>query len=584
MKLIKLLLLLLVLSLPVSLIAQINNLIHNAGFEDGDADPHCYGDHFDEYLHVWESRYDHCNGEPDDQGCYEIKTHSPDWYKSPSFGHCGVYARGGSHYVGMADYELIEQKFFEYNRLEEDVNYLLRMYVYISKGSTYGCADINIPERSKIDIYLSKLRVKYKAEDANTNNPDEMICSEKWMTHRDQIGQNIIREHTFYLSDYPTEEWILLECNITPPDLGWLEADYKWFTIELRNINESDYYPCDCQENYILIDDITLAAGCTNGCSSTAGFYNIATDDSHYKNDPFTIIGLQNISHVQVNIITLLGAVLRTINITNPPNIIEWDGKSASGQEAAAATYMYKIIVTNDCGTETYKGYFEKVNAANNPTDYSPYFDYNTPVSKPPIPECCQENIYIADEILIQDKTLNSPLLYKADNLIQAGPNVIIPADNEVVFEAGQEIILLPGFETEEGAEFLAQIVPCDPDYKMLLYNDNCPYSKEYINEELKKDSIDNIVSDISQKENIFKFYPNPFKEKTNIIYTVKENEKFDISIYNIYGIKLYSLINGIQPAGKYNLLYDTSNLSNGVYICIFSSKNRREIIKLLKY
>ncbi len=66
MKLIKLLLLLLVLSLPVSLIAQINNLIHNAGFED-DNDP-AKPDNIAqvEYLEIWKDNLKY--KEEDDYG------------------------------------------------------------------------------------------------------------------------------------------------------------------------------------------------------------------------------------------------------------------------------------------------------------------------------------------------------------------------------------------------------------------------------------------------------------------------------------------------------------------------------------
>jgi hypothetical protein len=203
--------------------------------------------------------------------------------------------------------------------------------------------------------------------------------------------------------------------------------------------------------------------------------------------------------------------------------------------------------------------------------------------SLPQIGDICPlaSKIYIDENILLSDATLSGTHEYLVDN-IKTQNDLIIPNNANITFAASKQIILKHGFHAKQGCHFHAYIgdIPCGSQ-KMLIVDNGYPYSEEYINEELKKDSI---VNDISQKENIFKSYPNPFGNQTNILYTVKGNEKFDISIYNIYGIKLYSLINGIQPAGKYNLLYDTSNLPNGVYICIFSSKNRREVIKLLKY
>jgi len=66
MKSIKLLLLLLVLSLPVSLISQINNLIHNAGFEDGNYPAKPDNIAQVEYLEVWKDNLKYKEKEDDD--------------------------------------------------------------------------------------------------------------------------------------------------------------------------------------------------------------------------------------------------------------------------------------------------------------------------------------------------------------------------------------------------------------------------------------------------------------------------------------------------------------------------------------
>ncbi len=165
-----------------------------------------------------------------------------------------------------------------------------------------------------------------------------------------------------------------------------------------------------------------------------------------------------------------------------------------------------------------------------------------------------------------------------------SGAPLTIQSGQTVHYRAYNRIELRDGFVAEEGSNFVAEIIPCpaecnNNDLKSEMFSDNYEWDNTNFNYQNSEKDIKKINYEFE-----FQVYPNPFEKRTNIIYTVKENEKFDISIYNIYGIKLYSLINGIQPAGKYNLLYDTSNLPNGVYICIFSSKNRREVIKLLKY
>ena len=69
-----------------------HNLIHNAGFEDGESTPQCFGDDF-EKIHVWESRFDPCECGKDTDPvtgnyCFKKHYHSPDWLKSPALTAC----------------------------------------------------------------------------------------------------------------------------------------------------------------------------------------------------------------------------------------------------------------------------------------------------------------------------------------------------------------------------------------------------------------------------------------------------------------------------------------------------------------
>jgi len=166
-----------------------------------------------------------------------------------------------------------------------------------------------------------------------------------------------------------------------------------------------------------------------------------------------------------------------------------------------------------------------------------------------------------------------------------SGAPLTIQSDQTVHYNAYRQIDLLDGFTAENGSNFTAEIIPCpaecpDNSKSMIISSDK-------YNEEIEFDTLYGRDTSITKKEIVelkFQIYPNPFVNQTNILYTVRENEMFDISIYDLDGEKLFTLIKGKQPEGSYSLLFDASNLPNGVYICIFSSKDRREIIKLLKY
>lgn len=60
---------------------------------------------------------------------------------------------------------------------------------------------------------------------------------------------------------------------------------------------------------------------------------------------------------------------------------------------------------------------------------------------------------------------------------------------------------------------------------------------------------------------------PNPANQNTTISYQLASNSKVSLSILDITGKQIELISEGIQPAGKYGYLYNTSNLKNGVYM-----------------
>ena len=65
--------------------------------------------------------------------------------------------------------------------------------------------------------------------------------------------------------------------------------------------------------------------------------------------------------------------------------------------------------------------------------------------------------------------------------------------------------------------------------------------------------------------------FPNPFNPSTIISYSVVENGQVELSIYNILGEQIYSLINKYQTTGNYEIEFSAneinSNLPSGMYI-----------------
>lgn len=61
--------------------------------------------------------------------------------------------------------------------------------------------------------------------------------------------------------------------------------------------------------------------------------------------------------------------------------------------------------------------------------------------------------------------------------------------------------------------------------------------------------------------------YPNPFNPVTSFRYTLPEASDVNITIYDLTGRQVETLINGYQPAGHYAVKWNASHYSSGIYL-----------------
>lgn len=91
---------------------------------------------------------------------------------------------------------------------------------------------------------------------------------------------------------------------------------------------------------------------------------------------------------------------------------------------------------------------------------------------------------------------------------------------------------------------------------KQIDINGSCSYSDEIeVNLELP--------SEFKLGQN----YPNPFNPVTKIAYQLAADSKVVVKVYNILGAEVATLVNEEKAAGSYDVVFDGSNLSSGIYI-----------------
>jgi hypothetical protein len=75
------------------------------------------------------------------------------------------------------------------------------------------------------------------------------------------------------------------------------------------------------------------------------------------------------------------------------------------------------------------------------------------------------------------------------------------------------------------------------------------------------------LVSEIANSFKLEQNYPNPFNPTTNIRFSLPESQLVTVKVYDILGREIATLANGFMSAGSYNVPFNATNLSSGVYL-----------------
>jgi hypothetical protein len=93
-----------------------------------------------------------------------------------------------------------------------------------------------------------------------------------------------------------------------------------------------------------------------------------------------------------------------------------------------------------------------------------------------------------------------------------------------------------------------------------------------------------NEINDVnaSLTYNLEQNYPNPFNPNTLIKYSVAKAEFVNVSIFNLLGEKVATLVNNNMQAGYYEINFNATSLSSGIYFYSIDAGNFKAVKKML--
>ena len=76
--------------------------------------------------------------------------------------------------------------------------------------------------------------------------------------------------------------------------------------------------------------------------------------------------------------------------------------------------------------------------------------------------------------------------------------------------------------------------------------------------------------------------YPNPFNPVTKIRYSIPQLSNVSLIVYNILGQEVITLVNEQQPAGNYEVSFDATNLTSGIYLYKIQAGGYSDVKKMI--
>ncbi len=155
-------------------------------------------------------------------------------------------------------------------------------------------------------------------------------------------------------------------------------------------------------------------------------------------------------------------------------------------------------------------------------------------------------------------------------------PSVIVEAGEEMIFQAGDYVLLMPGFEAQSHSTFLAYTTECISTIMPPEGN------RASVASGRSKEEKPAAAQKKFKEELPYVVYPNPFRERIHIEYKIQGIEKVQLDVFNMLGQNVRSIPLGLQTMGRHEIELDTIDFPKGSYIVKLQIGNKTYLEKMI--
>jgi len=131
----------------------------------------------------------------------------------------------------------------------------------------------------------------------------------------------------------------------------------------------------------------------------------------------------------------------------------------------------------------------------------------------------------------------------------------------------GEMIDTLNVFTNDSGKVVLAKIIPDGGVVSLFKMSIN---------------GVEDAADFIPDEIQLFQNYPNPFNPITSIQYSLRNKQFVSLKVYDILGNEIATLVNEEKSSGNYKLIFNSENLTSGIYIYTLRVGNNMAYKKMI--